>query len=282
MSRSPPRNKTGSLSLVSAGGVTLRHDRQRQLRAANLELADARFDDGERLDRFDRRATLGIQPQDWAVNPRVVGSDRIDGVATTRIHAGVDAEKLVADLSTLLPKLSSLGLSSSIGQLSSVIAQLPKRLPAADQRQVAAEMHDPYVDLWTGSSDHILRKLILSFDDPGRRPAGGQGCERAPRGYADPAVQRSEPATDDRCAHQDPAVHRAQGQGECSRPAIRGGHDLYDATDDTTPHKARAKHNRAPELTLSPYAQCIANAEGDFTKMRKCASLSNGTSTRAR
>ena len=37
-------------------------------------------------------------------------------------------------------------------------------------------MHDPYVDLWTGSSDRILRKLILSFEIPaGAQPAGKAG-----------------------------------------------------------------------------------------------------------
>ena len=219
-------------------------------------------------------SNLGIRPQDWAVNPRVVGSDQIDGVATTRIHARIDAEKLVADLSALLPKLASLGLSSSIGQLSSVIGRLPKRLPAAGQRRVAAEMHDPYVDLWTGSSDRILRKLILSFEIPaGAQTAGKVGGSRVVTltlQYSDlnrpqtiVAPTKTQPYT-----ALDAKVNALAQQFGVGTSSTTPSTDTTPRTD-STPHEPRAEPNRVPELTLSPYARCIANAAGDFTKMRK-------------
>ena len=92
------RNKTGSLSLVSAGGV--RYVRigsdSYELPTSSLQMLDSTTANGSTASTDV--STVGIQPQHWAVNPRIVGSDRIDGVATTRIHARVDAEKLVADL----------------------------------------------------------------------------------------------------------------------------------------------------------------------------------------
>jgi hypothetical protein len=285
------RNKTGSLSLVSAGGVryvTIGSDSY-ELPASSLQMLDSTTASGSTASTDV--STLGIQPQRWAVNPRVVGSDRIDGVATTRIHAGVDAEKLVADFSTLLPKLSSLGLSGSIGQLASVIPQLPKRLPAANQRRVAAELHDPYVDLWTGSSDHILRRLILSFDVPAgaqlaSKAAGGPRVVTLTLQYSDlnrpqtiVAPTKTQPYTALRAKVN--ALAQQFGVDTTPTTPTTPKTDTTPQTD-TTPHKSRAKRNRVQELTLSPYAQCVANAAGDFTKMRQCASLSNGTSTRAR
>ena len=50
--------------------------------------------------------------------------------------------------------------------MSSLIGQLPKQIPAPIQRRIAAGMRDPYADIWTGSADQILRKLILSFEIP--------------------------------------------------------------------------------------------------------------------
>ena len=276
------RNKTGSLSLVSAGGVsyvTIGTDSY-ELPASSLQMLDSTTANGSTASTDP--LTLGIQPRDWVIKPQVVGSDRIDGVPTTRIHAGVDATEVVADLGALLPKLSSLGLSSSIGQLSSLIGRLPARLSAADRRQVAATMHDPYVDLWTGSSDHLLRRLILSFDVP----AGAQLAGKAGGGprvvtltlqYSD--LNRPQTIVAPTKTQPYPAL-KAKVNAFAQQFGV--GTTTTASTTDTTPKKARAKHNQVPELTLSPYAQCVANAAGDFTKMRKCASLSNGTSTRAR
>ncbi len=281
------RNKTRSLSLVSAGGahyVTIGSDSY-ELPTSSSQMLDSRTANGATASAD--LSNLGIRPQDWAVNPRVVGSDQIDGVATTRIHARIDAEKLVADLSALLPKLASLGLSSSIGQLSSVIGRLPKRLPAAGQRRVAAEMHDPYVDLWTGSSDRILRKLILSFEIPaGAQTAGKVGGSRVVTltlQYSD--LNRPQtivaPTKTQPYAALDAKVNALAQQFGVGTSSTTPSTDTTPRTD-STPHQPRAEPNRVPELTLSPYARCIANAAGDFTKMRRCASLSNGTSTRGR
>ena len=216
------------------------------------------------------RSKIRIGAADWAVAPRVVGSDRIGGVATTRIHAEVNADRLIADLSTLLPGASSLGVSSLIGQL-------PKQIPAPTQRRIAAGMRDPYADIWTGSSDQILRKLILSFETPAAaqlvgRAGGGARVVTLTLQYSD--LNRPQSIVAPTSAHPYPAL---KAKLAALAEQLQGG---TTPTTDTIPHKARAKPHGPAELTLSPYARCISNAEGNNAKMQKCATLSNGTSTR--
>ena len=143
-------------------------------------------------------------------------------------------------------------------------------------------MRDPYVDLWTGSSDHILRRLILSFDVP----AGAQLAGKAGGGprVVTLTLQYSDLNRPQTIVAPTKTQPYAALKEKVHALAQQFGVDRTSTTPQThtTPHKSRAKRNRVPELTLSPYAQCVANAAGDFTKMRKCASLSNGTSTRPR
>ena len=258
-------NRTTSLAVVSTGGasyLTTGSDSY-QLPASSAQMLESPTAKGSTTP-IDL-STLGVQPQGWLVDPRVVGSDRIGGVTTTRIHAKIDAEKLVADLSTLLPKASSLGLSSLVGQL-------PKQIPAATQRRIAAEMRDPYADIWTGSSDRILRKLILSFELPAGarllgKAAGGSRVVTLTLRYSD----LNRPQTIARPAKTQP---HQELQARLAALALQLG---ISATSPGS-HGGRAKRGGPPELTLSPYAQCIANAAPDVAKMHQCAALSNGAS----
>ncbi len=296
------RNKTRSLSLVSAGGaryVTIGSDSYELPTSSSQMLDSMTMAKGSTTPATASTtpakgsttpangsttstdlSKVGIGAADWAVNPRVVGSDRIGGVATTRIHAGVNADRLIADLSTLLPGASSLGVSSLIGQL-------PKQIPAPIQRRIAAGMRDPYADIWTGSSDQILRKLILSFEIPAAaqlvgKAGGGPRVVTLTLQYSDlnrpqtiVAPTKTQPYT-----ALDAKVNALAQQFGVGTSSTTPSTDTTPRTD-STPHEPRAGPNRVPELTLSPYARCIANAEGNNAKMQKCATLSNGTSTRA-
>ncbi len=162
--------------------------------------------------------------------------------------------------------------------MSSLIGQLPKQIPAPIQRRIAAGMRDPYADIWTGSSDQILRKLILSFEIPAAaqlvgKAGGGPRVVTLTLQYSD--LNRPQTIVAPTRAHPYPAL---KAQLAALAEQLRAS---TTPTTDTTPPKALARPHGPPELTLSPYARCISNAEGNNAKMQKCATLSNGTSTRA-
>ena len=100
-------------------------------------------------------SALGINPQHWLTNASVVGSDTVGGADTTHIRAGVNVSALLADINTLLGKASS-----SSG------TKLPSSIPQATQQKIAAAIKNATVDVWTGKSDKVLRKLSLNLTVP--------------------------------------------------------------------------------------------------------------------
>jgi hypothetical protein len=86
-------------------------------------------------------------------NPTVVGEEAIAGAKTTHIRAGINVAALLADVSGLLQRASSLGVSGT-GALAGGVS-------AATQRRIAGLISNPTFDLWTGVSDRTLRRLQI-------------------------------------------------------------------------------------------------------------------------
>ncbi|MGA9874192.1 MAG: hypothetical protein WBQ21_00090 [Solirubrobacteraceae bacterium] len=97
-------------------------------------------------------ASLGIEPSHWLSEPAEVGTATIDGAPTIHLTASVNVSGFLADVSKLSQAGSALGLSSSGvpgGSLltPSAISELAKSITAT------------HVDIYTGKSDHMLRRL---------------------------------------------------------------------------------------------------------------------------
>ncbi len=102
-------------------------------------------------------SSLGIEPGRWLSNPTKLGTVTVGGEATIHLLAAVDIPAFLADVSKLSQAGSSLGLdsvpgaSSAGGTLSpSVINELAKSIKSA------------HVDVYTGESDHMLRRLEIT------------------------------------------------------------------------------------------------------------------------
>jgi hypothetical protein len=100
-------------------------------------------------------ASLGIEPGHWLSNPTKVGTATIAGAPTVHLTATVDIPSFLADISKLSQAGGALGLSSAVpgasGSLSpTVITELAKSVKSA------------HVDIYTGQSDHLLRRLEVS------------------------------------------------------------------------------------------------------------------------
>lgn len=101
-------------------------------------------------------ARLGIQPQRWLVNPQVVGDEAMGGTNTTHIHAGINVPALLRDLNTFLRRAASVGAAGS--------SSLRGGISSATRSQIAGEIRNPSVDVWTGTADKTLRRLDLRLD----------------------------------------------------------------------------------------------------------------------
>ncbi len=103
-------------------------------------------------------SALGIEPGHWLSDPTQAGTTTIAGVPVAHLTAAVDIPAFLADVSKLSQAGGSLGLGStgSTGSLSpALVGELAKSIKSA------------HVDVYTGQSDHLLRRLEVTANVTG-------------------------------------------------------------------------------------------------------------------
>lgn len=98
-------------------------------------------------------SVLGIEPGHWLTDPTQAGTTTVAGVSVVHLTAAVNIPAFLADVAKLSQAGSSLGLGStgSTGSLSpALVGELAKSIKSA------------HVDIYTGQSDHLLRRLEVT------------------------------------------------------------------------------------------------------------------------
>lgn len=106
---------------------------------------------------------LGIDPLRWISGAKVGGKARIAGVDTTRVSGDVDVAKLLEDIDRLLTKAG--GSGGGVGLLG-----------PETRRQISGAVKSAKADIWTGTSDKILRQLAVRINfafKEGDKPIAG-------------------------------------------------------------------------------------------------------------
>ncbi len=149
--------RLGIVSTGTAGYVTL-DGTSYQLPAANFEKLESSFasftSTGSGGGQNGTLGRLGINPLRWLHDARIVATTRVGGASTTHIHAAVDVSALLAGLGTVLRKASS------------TASEVPSSLSPSTRKRIAAAIHTPSFDLWTGTGDRTMRKLQVAFAVP--------------------------------------------------------------------------------------------------------------------
>jgi hypothetical protein len=100
-------------------------------------------------------ASLGIEPGHWLSNPTNAGNATIAGVQTTHLTASVDIPAFLADVAKLSQAGGALGLGSPVGGAGGALS------PAL-ATELAKSIKSAHVDVYTGQSDHMLRRLEVT------------------------------------------------------------------------------------------------------------------------
>jgi hypothetical protein len=200
-------------------------------------------------------STLGIDPESWLSDPQIVGTQTVDGALTEHLHASVDVPAFIRSLDEVLARETS-SLHTTVNHIS-----------AATARRIAADVRDPSVDVYTGKSDSTLRRLVITATVPvsGTVSARLGGLTRASFRLTLNYSQLNRPQTI--AAPSD--VHSAAALQTALR-SVEGQivSGLGDGTGSTS--VAPAAGSTAP---VSRYSRCINGADGDVTKMQRCAKL---------
>ena len=96
-------------------------------------------------------AALGIEPGGWLTDPVDEGEVKIAGEQTIHLRATLDSKRFLQEVDKLTGAAGSLGAGQVSGALS------PKLISA-----LAKSISSARVDVYTGSSDHLLRRLLLT------------------------------------------------------------------------------------------------------------------------
>lgn len=147
---------TGRAAFVRLDGTAYKIDREfvAELREGLADAAD---------EKQPGLKALGVDPLRWISNAQERGNERIDGVETTRISGDVEVAKLLEDIDRLLTKAGGSGDGGDL--LSPKIRQ-----------QISAAVKSAKADIWTGTSDKILRQLAVRISfafDEGEKPITG-------------------------------------------------------------------------------------------------------------
>jgi hypothetical protein len=264
---------TGTLGILSTGtaGYVALEGTSYQLPVATFEKLESSFSSLASSPGGSGSGLLGkagINPLHWLENPTVTGTQTVGGAATTHIHAGINLPKLLSDVNTYLGKASSLGISSKI----------PTSISAATQSKIASEIRNPVFDVWTGNSDHTVRKLSIGLT----LPVSGQlstllgGLTSAgitvTLQYGD-LNQAQNIVAPTSTAPYSQFQTKIQGILQAVESAI--GAELPSPTGSAS----SSSGSSGSSSTVNSYSQCITEASGNVAKMQKCASLLNGSSS---
>ena len=91
---------------------------------------------------------LGIDPKTWLTNVSNEGDESVDGQDTIHIHGDANIDQIVSDLSKIAQQTPG-GTGHAL---------TPSQL-----NQVKSAVQDASVDVYSGTDDHLLRKLSLSL-----------------------------------------------------------------------------------------------------------------------
>ncbi len=261
--------RKGQLGIVSTGtsGYVTLQGAAYQLPSADFQRLESGFSSvGGSSQGGGGLSALGINPQHWLTNASVVGPDTIGGADTTHIRAGVNVSALLQDINTLLGKASS-----------STGTKLPSSIPPATQQKIAAAIKNATVDVWTGKSDKVLRKLSLNLNVPvtGRLSTLAGGMTSAGIGFTLQYSDVNQPQTIAAPSN----VHPYSEFTTKLRSVLTGiegsvGGGALGAAGSTG--STGSSGSAATTDKIKKYSQCIQSAGQDVLKMQKCASVLNG------
>jgi hypothetical protein len=196
-------------------------------------------------------SALGVSPSAWLKNAHKLGKADVGGTSTFHITAGVDVPRFLADVNRLLAKAKNLGGSTTQG--------VPQGLSPAVQSTIERSVKTAQVDVYTGVSDHALRRLALSVSlvvpKDAQKAAGGlkSGELRFDLTIAD--------------LNNDQKIDAPSGARPLSElQSALATSQTATGTTATTP----------PSGGSSDYVQCVQKAGTDIAKVQKCAALVNG------
>ncbi len=198
-------------------------------------------------------SAYGISPLDWLSKPSIAGDATVGGAATTHITASLNASKFLDDVNTLLRRADQQGLSAAAGR------SLPRALTPAERQQALAAIRSSTIDVWTGKSDHTLRRVAVTLTAADR---SNGSTETATVNFTLELDDLNQPQTITGPANARPLTELlSQFSGLLGSTGLSGSSSGSSSSSGTG------------SASIDKYTKCLTDAGSDVAKAQKCAAL---------
>ena len=195
----------------------------------------------------------GIDPLKWLQDPTVVGSESVGGTDTDHIAAKVNVSALLDDVDKLLARAQSL---PNLGS-----QRVPTHLTASERSQVEQAVKTATVDVWSGKSDHTLRRFALHLNVV--PPKSSNGPRTIDLTLTLELTDLNQPQT-----ITAPATSRPLSELLGQFQGLLGG-----ALGGGASGGSGGSAGGASSAQLQAYSQCIQSAGSNVSEAQKCAAL---------
>jgi hypothetical protein len=226
-----------------------------QFKTAYAQQAQAAKSSGQSSSASSIFKRLGIDPSTWLTNETNEGTTDVDGQSTIHISGDADIGKIIGDLSNVAQQVPG---ASSQGVDPATLDQVKKAVKKA------------HVDIYSGESDHLLRKLAVSLDIA--PPASsGSGVSDISIDFSVTLSDVNQPQTISAPPNPQPITKLSQqlgGLGLLGGLSGTPGSGGSPATKIPTPSGASSSQKA--------YLKCVQQAQGDPQKINNCLSKLSG------
>jgi hypothetical protein len=275
--------KSGSLGLLSTGSsgyVTLSGTSYQLPQATfkKLESSLTQIGSSGSTSNSGTLSSLGIKPLDWLQDPKVVGTESVNGTDTTHVTANVNVDAFLSDFSTLISKASKLGGSAASAAANGI--------PPATRTKIASEVQNPRFDVWTGNSDKTLRKVTVAMTVPVSGSTSTQlgGIRSADIGLTMQYADVNQPQTitapktvrpySEFTAKVQSFLQSVSGSFGGSLPGTTGSSSGSSGSSGSS--SGSGSSGAAGSAKIQKYSKCVTAAGTDVAKLQRCAALLNG------
>jgi hypothetical protein len=195
---------------------------------------------------------LGVDFSKWLKNGRNAGEANVDGTDTIKLTGEADVAQVIDDVQRIAQKARTLNIPGT--------TQVPEKLTPEQRRQIVAAVKRFAIEVYTGKSDRVLRKLVVNADlqEPSSKQASHLVFELT--------------LTDVGSDQHFTAPKNAKPFSELLKAM-----DGFSLFGSATGGGASSGSATAPSPdAIEAYSKCVEKAGSDAAKAQKCADLISG------
>ncbi len=191
---------------------------------------------------------LGIDFSKWLKNGRNEGEAKVGDTDTIKLTGDANVAQVIADVQRIAEKAGSLKLPGT--------QDVPTKLTPEQEKEIVDAVKKFAIEVYTGKDDRILRKLVVNADlqDPASKQTSHVVFELTLSGVG-------------------------EDQDFTAPKNAKPFSELVKAAKELTSGVAGSGASGGASsgaANLDEYTKCIDDAQGDTSKMQKCADLIGG------